>query len=151
MAPKSTIQSNPFMARMDSVNVFDSLHGKLTIFVKNINKVIGTINVAIFNNYTSFVNNGPVFKGAILPVNASSMVVPFDSIPKGIYSVAIFHDEDKNGVLNKNQLNMPIEGYGFSNNAAGTLGPPSFAQTKFVYSGKNKSITIFLTYFKFPK
>lgn len=145
------VPPNPFIKPRDTVNIYDSLHGKLTVYIKNINRIIGNINIAVFNSYASFANNGPVFRGAIIPVTAKIMAVPFDSVPKGIYSVAVFHDEDKNGVLNKNQMNIPLEGYGFSNNAAATLGPPNYAQIKFVYSGKNKSITIFMTYFKFPK
>ncbi|HNW69394.1 MAG TPA: DUF2141 domain-containing protein [Bacteroidales bacterium] len=149
--PAMPVPPNPFITPKDMVNIFDSLHGNLTVYIKNINRIIGNINIAVFNSYASFANNGPVFRGAIIPVTATMMVVPFDSLPKGIYSVAVFHDEDKNGVLNKNQMNIPLEGYGFSNNAAANLGPPNYAQTKFIYSGKNKSITIFMTYFKFPK
>ena len=142
---------NPFINTKDTVTIFDSLHGNLTVYIKNISKINGNINLAVFNSYASFANNGPVFRGAIVPVTANIMVIPFDSVPKGIYSVAVFHDEDKNGVLNKNQMNMPLEGYGFSNNAASNFGPPNYAPTKFIYSGKNKSITIYMTYFKFPK
>ncbi len=145
------VPPNPFLNTKDTANVYDSLHGNLTVFIKNINKIIGNINIAVFNSYASFVNNGPVFRGAIVPVTAFNMLVPFDSVPKGVYSVAVFHDEDKNGVLNKNQMNIPIEGYGFSNNAAGNMGPPNFTQTKFIYSGKNKTITINMSYFRFPK
>ncbi|HOY33024.1 MAG TPA: DUF2141 domain-containing protein [Bacteroidales bacterium] len=145
------VQPNIFANTRDTNMVFDSLHGNLSVFIKNINKIIGTINVAVFNSYASFINNGPVFRGAILPVTAASMLVPFDSVPKGIYTVAVFHDEDKNGLLNKNQLNIPLEGYGFSNNVATNLGPPNYSQTKFIYTGKNKTITIYMTYFKFPK
>jgi len=149
--PAMPVPPNPFINPKDTVNIFDSLHGNLTVYIKNISKITGNINLAVFNSYASFVNNGPVFRGAIVPITANIMVIPFDSIPKGIYSVAVFHDEDKNGVLNKNQMNMPLEGYGFSNNAAANFGPPNYAQTKFIYSGKNKSITIYMTYFKFPK
>lgn len=145
------VPPNPFISTKDTVNIFDTLHGKLTVLIKNLYKVIGSINIAIFNNHLSFVNNGPLFRGAIIPVTALNMSVLFDSIPKGIYSVAVFHDEDKNGMLNKNKMNIPLEGYGFSNNASGNLGPPNFAQTKFIYTGKNKTITIYMTYFKFPK
>ncbi|HOV12381.1 MAG TPA: DUF2141 domain-containing protein [Bacteroidales bacterium] len=145
------IQPTPYPVANDSICVYDSLHGKLNIFIKNINKIMGTINVAVFNSYTSFLNNGPVFRGAIIPVTAQNMLIPFDSVPKGVYTVAVFHDEDANGYLNKNQLNIPLEGYGFSNNVLTNMGPLNYSQIKFPYSGKNKNITIYMTYFKFPK
>jgi uncharacterized protein (DUF2141 family) len=131
--------------------VFDSLHGKLTIFIRNINKLAGNLHVALFNSYLNFMNNGPPFKGAIVPINAYTMIVLMDSITKGTYSIAAFHDENKNGLLDKNKLNMPIEGYGFSNNVPLGFGPPTYTDTKFYYSGKNKTILINMNYFKFPK
>jgi uncharacterized protein (DUF2141 family) len=79
------------------------------------------------------------------------MSITFDSITKGVYTVALFHDENKNGKLDKGKLNIPVEGYGFSNNVATGLGPPSYNEIKFYYSGKNKQITINMNYFKLPK
>ena len=135
----------------DSVPLFDSLHGKLTIIIKGIEKIVGNMNVALYNSYKSFANKETPFRGAVVPVSDYTLIVAFDSIPKGVYSVAVFQDEDKNGVLKTNNLGIPIEGYGFSNNVPGAMRPPDYAQTKFVYSGKNKAIIINMVYFKFPK
>jgi uncharacterized protein (DUF2141 family) len=42
------------------------------------------------------------------------------------------HDVNKNGELDKNALGIPKEGFGFSNDAAGTFGPPGFDKAKFI-------------------
>jgi uncharacterized protein (DUF2141 family) len=131
--------------------VFDSLHGKLSIIIKNINKIAGNLHVALFNSYLNFMNNGPPYRGAIVPVTGNTVSVLMDSISRGTYSVAVFQDEDKNGKLDKNKLNIPIEGYGFSNNVPVSFGPPTYTDTKFYYSGKNKTISINMIYFNFPK
>ncbi len=47
------------------------------------------------------------------------------------YSVSVFYDEDQDGELNTNFIGIPTELIGFSNNARGRFGPPSFDQTKF--------------------
>jgi uncharacterized protein (DUF2141 family) len=141
----------PLVTALDSISPFDSLHGKLQVIVKNINKIAGDLHVALFNSYLSFLNSHPVFRGDIVPVTSGSMSVEFDSIPKGIYSVAVFHDENRDGVLGKNQFNIPTEGYGFSNNIGISIGPPNFNQTKFYYSGKNKTISINMIYFRGSK
>lgn len=42
------------------------------------------------------------------------------------YAFKYFHDENDNSQLETNSLGIPVEGFGFSNNAKGFLGPPSF-------------------------
>ncbi len=41
-------------------------------------------------------------------------------------AIAAFHDENRNGQLDKNAFGIPTERYGFSNNPPSTFGPPSF-------------------------
>jgi len=47
------------------------------------------------------------------------------------YSVSVFYDKDGNGQLSTGFAGVPIEPIGFSNNAKGQSGPPSFNQAKF--------------------
>lgn len=47
-----------------------------------------------------------------------------------LYSVSVFYDEDQDGKLNTNFIGIPTELVGFSNNAKGRFGPPTFEQTK---------------------
>ena len=51
----------------------------------------------------------------------------FPGLTPGQYAVAVYHDENSNGEMDTNMLGMPSEGYGFSNEAEGSMGPPSFA------------------------
>jgi uncharacterized protein (DUF2141 family) len=41
-------------------------------------------------------------------------------------AIAAYHDENANGELDRNALGIPSERYGFTNNARGITGPPSF-------------------------
>ncbi|MEI6123880.1 MAG: DUF2141 domain-containing protein [Bacteroidota bacterium] len=143
--------TNPNLKLGDSVAQFDSLHGKLVVIIKNLKNATGNVNVALFNNYKNFAERSKPYRGAVIPLEGLSCTVTFDSIPKGVYSIAAFQDEDKNGVLRTNQLNIPLEGYCFSNNIGTSLGPPDYNQIKFYYSGKNKTMVLYMTYFKFPK
>jgi uncharacterized protein (DUF2141 family) len=45
--------------------------------------------------------------------------------------VKSFHDRDANGKMNFNPLGMPLEPYGFSNNARAPFGPPSWRRAAF--------------------
>jgi uncharacterized protein (DUF2141 family) len=68
-------------------------------------------------------------------VDGSSATVVFRGLPPGYYAVAFFHDENGNGRLDTGTFGRPLEGYGFSNDARGRMGPPSFAAAAFGYSG----------------
>ena len=54
----------------------------------------------------------------------------FGEVPEGRYAVAIIHDENANGRMDK-RLMMPSEGYGFSRDAPVHFGPPSFDRAAF--------------------
>ncbi len=64
----------------------------------------------------------------------------------GQYAISLLHDENQDGTLNCNFFGKPLEGYGFSNNAKGWFGPPSFESSKFQLPQKTV-LEINLTYF----
>jgi uncharacterized protein (DUF2141 family) len=50
----------------------------------------------------------------------------------GTYAFAFMHDEDGDGHMNTDALGLPQEGWGFGNDARGTLGAPSFESAAYV-------------------
>ncbi|APR87623.1 hypothetical protein A7982_12972 [Minicystis rosea] len=70
----------------------------------------------------------------------------FDPIPAGTYAVACFHDENDNGKLDTNFIGIPKEGVAVSNDAKGTLGPPSFKDAKLVFPGTATEIRVKVKY-----
>ena len=70
----------------------------------------------------------------------------FEDISPGTYAIAVIHDENMNGKLETHWLGMPAEGYGFSRDAKGLVGAPSFSAASFVYDGRNMHLTISLHY-----
>ena len=95
----------------------------LTIHVTGIQSQQGKINVAVCNG--GFDVQGCPY-GALLPPTMPSMDVVFPDLPDGRYAIAVYHDEDDDGELNKNVLTLPTEPYGFSNDI-GRMGMPTFA------------------------
>ena len=59
----------------------------------------------------------------------------FADLPKGDYAVTAFLDENSNNKLDSNLFGIPTELYGFSRNARGLAGPPSFADAAFRVEG----------------
>jgi uncharacterized protein (DUF2141 family) len=66
--------------------------------------------------------------------------------PAGTYALVVVHDENMNGKLDTTRLGIPMEGYGFSNDARAFLGAPSFSAASFQYGGQNLELTINLHY-----
>ena len=66
-------------------------------------------------------------------VPASALLAPgkpasisLGELPPGTYALVVIHDANRNGDIDRNFLGIPTEAWGFSNDAKGTLGPPSF-------------------------
>ena len=70
----------------------------------------------------------------------------FDPIPAGTYAVACFHDENGNGKLDTGLFGIPKEGTVVSNHAKGFMGPPSFADAKFTFSGAATTLHLRMGY-----
>ncbi len=70
----------------------------------------------------------------------------FDRLPYGVYAVSLFHDENKNGLLDSNFLRIPKEGYGFSNNPSKRFGLPKYEETTFMLCQPQYTTEIKLVY-----
>ena len=82
----------------------------------------------------------------VIKVRQTQARCDFADIPPGRYALAVIHDENMNGKLDTNRLGIPTEGYGFSNDVKGLLGPPSFAAASFAYGGRILELRIRLEY-----
>ena len=56
--------------------------------------------------------------------------VQFKDVPQGRYAIALFHDENGNGRMDKMMM-LPKEGFGFSRDAPLVFGPPRFGAASF--------------------
>ncbi len=63
--------------------------------------------------------------GMTSPASANAVRFTFSDVPPGTYAVAVFQDMNGNGRLDRTPLGLPLEPYGFSNDA-GRLRRPSF-------------------------
>jgi uncharacterized protein (DUF2141 family) len=78
---------------------------------------------------------GEKISAFIQTIEENRSVIVIKNLEPGRYSFKYFHDQNKNQILDLNRAGIPKEGFGFSNNAKGTFGPPSFKRTIFVLTG----------------
>lgn len=81
--------------------------------------------------------------GQVALVTGPTSVFTFANVPPGTYAVAAFEDLNGNGVLDRSQNGLPLEPYGFSNNA-GRRSTPRFEQAA-VTVERDTSIAIHLS------
>lgn len=116
--------------------------------ILNIRNSVGTIACALFKSPEGF----PIefLRSAtnvmVIKIRKSQARCDFEDIPPGMYAMAVIHDENMNGKLETNWMGIPTEGYGFSNDAKGLVGAPSFSAASFPYDGGNLDLTMSLHY-----
>lgn len=114
--------------------------GELHVEVKGLTEIKGDLMVAVFNQKGQWLKQASVNRK--LGVTQAVLSVQFDNLPEGEYAVSVFHDLNSNGKLDSNAVGMPTEPYGFSNNAAGNFGPPSFDAAKIKLDQSKTAISI---------
>ena len=91
----------------------------------------GNVKVALANSKENYKDHKNPFIGLTIEIKDNRALAIIDDITYGEYAVKAFHDRDANDDLNTNFLGIPIEDYGFSNDARGVFGPPDWSKAKF--------------------
>jgi len=97
----------------------------LTIEINDLRNSNGQILLEFTNE------KGEKITGIAQNITDNKCVIVVNNLKQGKYAFKYFHDENKNENLDANWMKIPKEGYGFSNNAKGTFGPPAFEKTIF--------------------
>jgi uncharacterized protein (DUF2141 family) len=63
------------------------------------------------------------------------------NVRPGSYAIAVFHDTNGDGKLDRNFIGLPSEPYGFSNNV-GRRGPPNFEAARITVKEPSTTIVI---------
>jgi uncharacterized protein (DUF2141 family) len=123
--------------------VFAQPSGRATVIVKitGLHSEKGQVKIAVFNSSETWLGDHPVYKSTI-DVEGQAVVWKINDVAYGDYGIAVFHDENKNGKMDKNFLGIPQEAYGFSNNMRVALGPPKWEKSKFVVKGPTIEVSI---------
>lgn len=113
----------------------------LTVQTSGFSSSEGSVYIAVYREKDEFPVFGKQFKGKIVAIDGKTTKVVFNDLPTGKYAIAAYHDKNNNKKLDKNQLGIPQENYGFSNNARRTFSAPSFEEASFMVS-THKTINI---------
>ncbi|MFC4654166.1 DUF2141 domain-containing protein [Rheinheimera marina] len=108
----------------------------LTIHLSGVKSEQGQLVVRVYNNKKHWLSDkaDEIFKQQSFPlqgqVKDASVQLSLD-LPAGDYAISLFQDLDSNAELKSNWIGIPKEPVATSNNAKGSMGPPSYKDAAF--------------------
>ena len=121
---------------------------RLTVSVTGLKPLKGDLYISLHNRPEYFQFPDSALMKVKITVNESTETVFFEDVPGGRYALALYHDENLNGILDANELGIPREGYGFSTKNK-VAGRPKFEQAAFDFS-RNDTIEVKMIYHLSP-
>jgi len=116
--------------------------GKLTVIIKGFESDEGNCRFALDNSKEVYEREDSIWIGKVLPIQNEEVVVTIDSLQYGEYAVRVYQDKNKNAELDTDIFGIPTENYGFSNDASGWFGQPSWDKAKFIFNKSAMTIQI---------
>jgi uncharacterized protein (DUF2141 family) len=132
--------------------------GDVRITVDNVRSDRGSLMIGLYDTAEGFraavkhsteaglLNDRSRAAGIALRAVAGPQTIVVNGLKPGRYAVIAFHDEDDDGKLGATPWGVPVEGYGFSNNAWAILRAPSFDAAAFEVDESGTATTISLIY-----
>ena len=118
----------------------------LALSVAGIANEKGNVMIAVFDKAATFRDAGAAVAAIRIRARRGVVKVILPNLPAGTYAVSAFHDENGDQKLDMNMLGMPTEGYGFSKDARGVMGPPSFEEAAVKAANGVNAVSINLEY-----
>ena len=117
----------------------------LHVDVTGLRSAKGVVRACLTSRAEGFPDCGPGDREMAVPAEGA-VSFDFPAVAPGRYAIALIHDENGNGRMDRALLLMPKEGYGFSRDAPVVMGPPSFAQAAFDVTAAPARQTIRIRY-----
>lgn len=124
----SALLSRPFVRVLCGAAILapaGALAADLSLSVADGPAADATLYVALYNDAAGYADSKPV-ASQTTPMREGKARLVFAGLEPGRYALRAFADENGNGKLDTNLMGMPIERYGFSNDAKGNRAAPDF-------------------------
>jgi uncharacterized protein (DUF2141 family) len=118
----------------------------LTVHIRGVESDEGVLGCRIFAEGANFPDGGGL-AGLTVAIADGSGTCTFRGLAAGTYAVAVMHDANRNGKLDKNFVGIPTEGYGVSNNRTYAMAAPRWSESALLLAaGQTRAITVKLRY-----
>jgi uncharacterized protein (DUF2141 family) len=118
----------------------------ITVAVDGLRNDQGIVRCGLYNSPNGFREPGKEFKGTAAKISGGKANCVFNNVPAGTYAVALFHAEHNETQLETGMFGIPKQGYGFTRDAKGSMGPPSFNAAAYAYQGGTSTWPVKIQY-----
>ena len=112
----------------------------LNLEITGIEEIEGFIMVAAYSSEDNFLSDNVVASGRFEvtgeKINANL------TLPYGQYAISVYHDINGDGELDTKLFGIPKEPVGFTNDARGSFGPPSFEDVLVDFNSSDQTFSI---------
>ncbi len=116
----------------------------LKVKISDVRVHTGTISAMLVNSDAAWNGKVEPVTGRIAKVDTSGEIsLEFKNLAPGKYAIRVMHDENDNGKLDTNAVDMPIEVYGFSNTPT-AMHPATFEEATCDVTEAGSTINIVL-------
>jgi uncharacterized protein (DUF2141 family) len=115
----------------------------LTIRIENVLPG-GVIRLGVYDEARYPDNNSTPVASADINATQGETIITIHGIPPGVYAVQTFQDVNANGKMDTSWIGLPLEPFGFSQDAVPFLSKPSFDEVKFTLVPGENDLTIHL-------
>ena len=142
-----------FGLALGSLLASPTLAGDLTLTVVGVRSYAGQLMIGLYDSEADWkealdnsarvglLNDKGRLIGVTMRAKTGSQSIGFKQLPPGDYAIIVFHDENDNGLLDKGTFGVPVEGYGFSNDAKGFFSAPSWGAAGITIDTSNEKQT----------
>lgn len=119
------------------MSTFSTFAASLIVEIHGIKSAKGDIIVNVYNSKKTWMEEDKkdILKQHIVALDDSltkGVLTTTIELPEGEYGLHIYQDWDQNQEMDSNWIGIPKEPVATSNNAKGSMGPPSYKDAKFM-------------------
>ena len=114
----------------------------LVVEVTGLSSNAGKVHFGLYDDPAAFPEDEGRVEGTRVKIKDRRAIAVFKDLRPGRYAVAVYHDENGNGEFDQALFGIPLEDFGFSNDATVFLGPPSFGEAQVSVPKEGARITI---------
>lgn len=116
----------------------------LVLNVNNINKSSGRVWVGLYKSEDHFLDREKAILVSAKVTAEGNMKVHVPNLMLGTYAIAVFHDENDNGELDRNLLGIPSEPFSFVRKPKSKWRLPKFDEVALQFQQPNQVIQVSL-------
>ncbi len=116
----------------------EAVTGTLSIKVDNVKKLSGRIWVGIYDSENNFLVKEKAIVEGFPVTQKGELTLEIPDLKYGDYAIALFHDVNDNGVMDRNFVGIPSEPYAFSKKPRSRFRLPKFDEVKFTFQQTNQ-------------